>query len=91
MKPRQRVLILDLIDSALDSKVVAWSEHDGTGERLQMADDSDEPPYETGLEALLDGRRLFPLSPLPHARGDELRTSCLRYEFAFEQLVGLSG
>jgi hypothetical protein len=32
MKPRQRVLILDLIDSALDSKVVAWSEHDGTGE-----------------------------------------------------------
>jgi hypothetical protein len=56
-----------------------------------MAGDSDEPPYETGLEALLDGRRLFSLSPLPHARGDELRTSGLHHEFAFEQLVDLSG
>jgi hypothetical protein len=91
MKPRQTVLILDLIDSALDSKVVAWSEYDGMGERLHMAGDRDEPPYETGLEALLDGRRLFPLSPLPHARGDEPRTSYLRHEFAFEQLVDLSG
>lgn len=83
---RQRVLILYLYDSALDSKVVGWTQWDGTGRNLHMAGDSDEPPYPTGLDALLDGWRLFQFSPLlPHAPGDEFRNAYLKYEFAFER------
>ena len=85
---RQKVLILYLADSALDSHVVGWSAYDGTGETLNMAGDADEPPYPTGLDALLDGWRLFQFSPLlPHTPGNEFRTSYLKYEFAFERLV----
>lgn len=83
---RQRVLVLYLADSALDSKVVAWSRYDGTGEDDAMAGDQDEPPYATGLAALKDGWRLFQASTLEqHVSGNELRTGYLKYEFWFEQ------
>ena len=85
---RQKVLILYLYDSALDSKVIGWTRYDGSGEQVAMAGDGDEPPYATGLDALLDGWRLFQMSQLQaHAPGDEFRTSYLKYEFAFEKLV----
>jgi hypothetical protein len=85
---RQKVLVLYLKNSALDSPVAAWAEYDGTGERLRMAGDADEPPYPTGLAALRDGWRLFQASQLlPHGRGEELDLSYLKYEFFFEQLV----
>jgi len=48
------------------------------------------PPYNTGLEALLDGWRLFQASPLlPHTPGDEFRTGYLKYEFFFEKLIDM--
>ncbi|MCR9279907.1 MAG: hypothetical protein NXH85_18260 [Pseudomonadaceae bacterium] len=85
-QPRQRVLVLYLADSALDSKVVAWSRYDGTGHDEAMAGDQDSPPYATGLAALRDGWRLFQASTLAqHVSGDELRTGYLKYEFWFEQ------
>ena len=90
MPRRQKVLILYLSSSALDSQVVAWSQYDGTGEQLHMAGDSDKPPYETGLDALLGGWRLFQASQLEPAHpGRETMTSYLRYEFFFEQIVDL--
>ena len=92
MPTRQKVLILYLADASLESHVIAWARYDGTGETLHMSGDSDEPPYPTGLDALLDGWRLFQFAPLqPHAPGQELTTSYLKYEFAFEQLVDVDG
>ena len=31
--------------STLDSEVIAWSFHDGTGKHFHMPGDSEEPPY----------------------------------------------
>lgn len=88
MSRRQHVLILYLESSALDSRVIAWSNYDGSGRSRHMAGDQDEPPYKTGLHAMRDGWRLFQASTLnPHSPGDEFRTGYLKYEFFFEQLV----
>ncbi len=71
MPKRQKVLILYLATSMLDSDVIAWSMHDGTGKNFHMPGDSEEPPYETGTDALLDGWRLFQASSLEqHRSGD---------------------
>ena len=68
--------------------MIAWAQYDGTGETLHMSGDSDEPPYPTGLDALLDGWRLFQMSPIrPEPPGDPFTTSYLKYEFAFEKRV----
>ena len=88
MKQRQKVLILYLVDSSLDSKVVAWAQYDGTGREEHMAGDAQQPPYATGLAALRDGWRLLQMAPLQaHAPGAEFTTAYLKYEFLFEQLV----
>ena len=87
---RQKVLVLYLANSALDSRVVGWAQWDGTGKTDPIPGDRDDPPYETGLEALVDGWRLIQMSPLlPHAPGAEFTTSYLKYEFLFEQLEEL--
>lgn len=92
MPRRQKVMILYLADPSLESHVIAWARYDGTGKTLHMSGDSDEPPYPTGLDALLDGWRLFQFSPLhPPQPGQEQTTSYLKYEFAFEQLVDIDG
>ena len=82
MLKKQKVLILYLANSMLDSDVIAWSLHDGTGKNFHMPGDSEDPPYETGTDALLDGWRLFQASTLEqHKSGDEFRTGYLKYEF----------
>jgi|TARA_B110000196_G_C20703705_1_gene456437 hypothetical protein len=87
MSKKQKVLILYLANSMLDSDVIAWSLHDGTGENFHMPGDSEKPPYETGTDALLDGWRLFQASTLEqHKSGDEFRTGYLKYEFFFEKI-----
>ena len=87
MQKKQKVLILYLATSMLDSEVIAWSLHDGTGKNFHMPGDSEEPPYETGTDALLDGLRLFQASTLEqHKSGDEFRTGYLKYEFFFEKI-----
>ena len=88
MQQRQRVLVLYLRSSALDSGVLAWAVYDGTGQETHMAGDSEEPPYPTGVAALRDGWRLIQASPLvEHGVGSEFRTGYLKYEFFFEQIV----
>ncbi len=87
MPQRQRVLVLYLASSALDSHVIAWANYDGTGRTRPMAGDQSEPPYRTGVHALQDGWRLFQASQLmSHVSGDEFRTDYLKYEFFFEKL-----
>jgi hypothetical protein len=90
MPQRQQVMVLYLNSSALDAGVVAWAHYDGTGATRHMAGDEDEPPYRTGLDALLDGWRLIQASPLvSHVTGDEFKTDYLKYEFFFEKMVAL--
>lgn len=89
---RQQVLVLYLTTSALDSSVVGWSRYDGTGQTNPTTGDSDEPPYETGVEALRDGWRLIQAAQLiPPYPDHEYDTSFLKHEFFFEKLVDVSG
>ncbi|MEH0474181.1 hypothetical protein QA943_36065 [Streptomyces sp. B21-097] len=84
---RQHVLVLYLASSALDSPVVGWSRYDGTGRTRPTTGDGDEPPYLTGLAALLDGWRLFQASQLlPPQPGHEYDVSFLKHEFFFEKV-----
>ena len=88
---RQQVLVLYTATSALDDRVIAWSSYDGTGRTHPTMGDSDEPPYKTGLEALIDGWRLLQLSQLQaHQPGHEYDVAYLPYEFVFERIVDLS-
>lgn len=86
-KVRQKVLVLYLGNSALDSTVKGWTLYDGTGRDHYTTGDSDIPPYRTGLEALRDGWRViqFPqlIPPYPNM---EYTTSFQMYEFIFEKL-----
>ncbi len=89
---RQKVMILYLGSSALDSNVVSWSFYDGTGTEEHMAGDMQEPPYRTGLDALRDGWRLIQMSQLiPHYPGEEFTTAYQKYEFLFEKLEEMDG
>jgi len=88
---RQQVLVLYLGTSALDSAVIGWSRYDGTGRSRPTMGDSDEPPYPTGLAALVDGWRLLQMSQLTaHTTGEEYATAYLPYEFLFEKLVDVT-
>ncbi|MBT3462509.1 MAG: hypothetical protein HOM69_03180 [Gammaproteobacteria bacterium] len=86
MAARQKVLVLYLATSALDTPVIGWAKYDGFGDSQPMTGDEDIPPYKTGVDALRDGWRLIQASPLvSHASGEEFRTDYLKYEFFFEQ------
>jgi hypothetical protein len=86
MSTRQQVLMMWLASSSLDSRVLGWSFFDGTaGTGPQLNSD---PPYPTGVAALVDGWRLLQMSPLiPPIPGHERDTSFLKHEFVFERLV----
>ena len=87
MTKRQKVLVLYLKFPSLEAEVISWATFDGTGKKLHMTGDSDEPPYLTGLDALLDGWRLFQASQaIPEHPGQEFRTSYLKHEFFFEKI-----
>ena len=86
-KRRQKVLTLYLTTSALDSGVLGWAMYDGTGQQQHTTGDDSEPPYETGLDALLDGWRLIQHPILiPPYPGEEYSTSFLKHGFVFEKL-----
>ncbi len=87
MAQRQKVMVLYLATSALDSGVTGWSLYDGTGRDAHTTGDGETPPYATGLDALQDGWRViqFPqlIPPYPNL---EYTTSFQMYEFIFEKL-----
>jgi hypothetical protein len=89
-KIRQKVMVLYLSTSALDSAVRGWAFYDGTGKKQHTTGDSDQPPYKTGLEALQDGWRVIQFPQLiPPYPGVELTTSFQKFEFIFEKLEEL--
>ena len=82
---RQRVLVLYLSTSAPDSPIVGWARYDGTGRTSPTTGDSDEPPYESGMEALRDGWRLIQSAqPIPPGPGREYDVS---FDFGHEPQV----
>ena len=84
---RQKILVLYLGSSALDSRVHAWTQYDGTGREHPTSGDSDSPPYDTGLDALKDGWRVIQFPQLiPPAPGAEYSTSFMQFEYIFEKL-----
>ena len=87
---RQKVLVLYLDTSALDSSVRGWAIYDGTGKESYTTGDSFEAPYPTGLDALKDGWRVIQFPQLiPPYPGEEYSTSFMKYEFIFEKLEQL--
>lgn len=87
VKKKQDILILYLANSSLESEVIGWAKHYGDKKKIGMPGDSDNPPYNFGIEAVHDGWRLFQSSQLEqHPRGDEYRTGYLKYEFFFEKI-----
>jgi hypothetical protein len=89
---RQKILILYLANSALDSPVIGWTLYDGTGRESHTTGDSDTPPYKTGLDALKAGWRVIQFPQLiPPYPGTEFSTSFHNNEFIFEQLEDSSG
>ena len=90
MSARQQVLMMWLASSSLDSRVLGWSFFDGTGGSGPQPGhrQPDDPPYGTGVEALLDGWRLLQMSPLIQPTpGHERETSFLKHEFVFERMI----
>lgn len=86
---RQQVLVLWLSSSALDSAVIGWAFHDGSAGVGPQPDG--DPPYATGVGALVAGWRLIQMSALhPPLPGHEHDTSFLKHEFVFERMVDLS-
>lgn len=82
--------MLYLSTSALDSRVLGWAMYDGTGTETHTTGDSDQVPYETGLEALRAGWRLIQHPILiPPYPGEEYSTSFMKYGFVFEKLEGI--
>jgi hypothetical protein len=78
-----------LASSSLDSRVLGWSFFDGTAGA--GPEPHDDPPYPTGVAALVDGWRLLQMSPLtPPLPGQERETSFLRHEFVFERMIDAS-
>ena len=74
------------------NSVIGWSSYDGTGRTKPTTGDSDEPPYETGVAALIDGWRLFQAAQLiPPYPGHEYDVSFLKHEFLFERLTPTGG
>lgn len=87
VKKKQDILILYLANSSLESEVIGWAKHYGDKKKIGMPGDSDNPPYNFGIEAVHDGWRLFQSSQLEqHAKGEEFRTGYLKYEFFFEKI-----
>ena len=84
---RQKLLILYLSTSALDSDVKGWTMYDGTGHEHHTTGDTLERPYATGMEALLDGWRVIQFPQLiPPCPGLEYSTSFMKHEYIFEKL-----
>jgi len=87
---RQKLLVLYLGNSNLESSVIGWSLYDGTGKEKFVAQDNAAPPYSSGLAAMLDGWRVIVYPALrPPYPGQEYELSYLPFEFVFEKLEEL--
>ena len=87
-KKYQKILILYLKNSSLDSEVISWGYWDGSEKENPYSGNSNQKPYKTGLDALRDEWRLIQISPVSPPSEDN-ETSIFNYEFVFEKLIGV--
>jgi hypothetical protein len=99
---RQKIPVLYLHNSDLNSRVVAWSLYDGTAPRPDVPETDNrygastgstaEPPYASVVDAMRDGWRVvqFP-QQFPACPGMGYDTSFLKYEFILERLEDADG
>ena len=90
---RQQILILHLQSGDLGSPTVAWALYDGAlpADTVQMQTGSEyEPPYDSVLDAMRDGWRVFQASPQPE-RSAATGTGQLANEFWLERNVEVEG
>ena len=89
VSPRQQILILHLRNADLGSEVTAWALYDGAlgPDEVQMQTGSEAaPPYESVLDAMRDGWRVFQASPMPE-RSAGAGTGQLANEYWLERMV----
>ncbi|MCY4439734.1 MAG: hypothetical protein OXE53_05945 [Deltaproteobacteria bacterium] len=99
---RQKILVLYLHNSDLNSRVVAWSLYDGAAPRPDVPEadnrygaptgSASHPPYASVVDAMRDGWRVvqFP-QQFPAYPGMGYDTSFLKYEFILEKLEDADG
>ena len=99
---RQKILVLYLHNSDLNSRVVAWSLYDGAAPRPDVPQQGNrygaptgsaaDPPYASVVDAMRDGWRVvqFP-QQFPAYPGMGYDTSFLKYEFILEKLEDADG
>ena len=99
---RQKILVLYLHNSDLNSRVVAWSLYDGAAPRPDVPEadnrygaptgSASDPPYASAVDAMRDGWRVvqFP-QQFPAYPGMGYDTSFLKYEFILEKLEDADG
>ena len=85
---KQQILLLYLGGSDLGSGVIGWTLYDGTGRYNYDNNESDEPIYETGLDALRAGWQILQWPALKNPNPvDGNESSFLPFEFVFERKV----
>jgi hypothetical protein len=84
---KQKILVLYLANSALDSHTVAWAVYDGSGREKNPPEVDAPAPYPSVLAAMEDGWRVvqFPVMRRDEA-GTEYKTDYLLHEFFLEKL-----
>ncbi len=92
MQQRQKLLVLYLRSPDLASQVGSWSVYDGAGQSRHTTGDSENPPYNSVLEAMQDGWRViqFP-QQWPAFPGMEYQTSYLKNEYILEKMEDFDG
>ncbi len=85
---KQQILLLYLGGSDLGSQVIGWTLYDGTDRYNYDNNESDDPIYKTGLDALRAGWQILQWPTLQNPNpvdGDE--SGFLPFEFVFERKV----
>jgi hypothetical protein len=86
---RQQVLMMWLSGPGLDGRTLGWAFFDGTDGKGPQLDA--DPPYPTGVAAMVDGWRMIQMSQLiPPYPGQERENSFMKHEFVFERMVDLA-
>jgi hypothetical protein len=90
---RQKLLFLYLGNSNLEAGVVGWSFYDGTGKKkFEAAGESQDPPYKSVLDAMLDGWRVIQVPTLKAPQvGREYQVDYLDFEFVLEKMEAIDG
>lgn len=89
---RQKLLLLYLHGSDLNTPVIGWTLYDGTGKDVVVEPVDANPPYPNAVAAMRDGWRVIQM-PVLHdpPPGAEWETGYLKFEVILEKLETIDG